>query len=118
MTGREERSGPIEARSRAFLIEMFTDLRDDLEDRLRKGGRGGPEPERAGRELAIYEALLAGLAQGGAFPDDEAVREYVAGLATATDEENQYEQAALEHRAFTELVGALAAGESNPGGGR
>ena len=102
---------PIAPQSRTFLIETFTELRDDLRDRMQKGGRDGPNPERAGRELAIYEALLAGLTQGGVFPDDEAVREYVVGLAKATDEENQYEQAELEHRAFAELVGALPAVE-------
>lgn len=97
----------IAQRSRAFLVETFTDLRDDLESRLREGGPGGPDPENANRDLAIYEALLAGLAQREAFPDDEAVREYVGGLAKATDEANGYEQAALEHRAFSELVAAL-----------
>ena len=43
-----------------------------------------------------------------AFPDNEAVRQYVAGLAKATDEANGYEQAALEHQAFEELVAELA----------
>jgi len=105
--------GPIAQQSRTFLIETFADLRDDLADRLRKGGQGSPDPEKAGRELAIYEALLAGLAQREPFPDDEAIRQYVAGLAKATDEENQYEQAALEHRAFAELAAALA--ERNAG---
>jgi hypothetical protein len=80
-----------------------------LEDRLRKGGRGGPDSERAGQELATYEALLADLTRLGAFPDDEALREYVAGLAKAIDEANGYEQAALEHRALGELVRALTA---------
>jgi hypothetical protein len=98
----------IAQQSRTFLIETFADLRDDLRDQVQKGGRGSPDPARAGRQLAIYEALLAGLAQGGEFPGEEAVREYVAGLARATDEENGYEQAALEHRAFAELVEALA----------
>jgi hypothetical protein len=102
----------IAQQSRTFLIDTFTDLRDDLEDRVRKGGRGAPDPESAGRELATYEALLAGLTQLGAFPDDEAVREYVAGLAKATDEANGYEEAALEHQAFAELVGALTPGET------
>jgi hypothetical protein len=99
----------IAQQSRTFLIDTFTDLRDDLEDRLRKGGRGGPGPERAGQELATYGALLADLTRLGAFPDDEALREYVAGLAKAIDEANGYEQAALEHRAFGELVRALTA---------
>jgi len=97
----------IAQRSKAFLIDTFTDLRDDLEGRLREGGPGGPDPEKAAHDLAIYEALLAGLTKREAFPDDEAVRRYVAGLAQATDEANGYEQAALEHRAFSELVAAL-----------
>lgn len=109
--------GPTAQQSRTFLIETFADLRDDLADRVRNGGQGSPDPEKAARELAIYEALLAGLTQREAFPDDETVRQYVTGLAKATDEENQYEQAALEHRAFAELAGALAernAGNSDP----
>jgi hypothetical protein len=97
----------IAQRSRSFLIDTFTDLRDDLEDRLREGGPGGPDPEKAARDRTIYEALLAGLTQREGFPDDEAVREYVGGLAQATDEANGYEQAALEHQAFSELVTAL-----------
>jgi hypothetical protein len=36
------------------------------------------------------------------------VRDYVARLAAATDEENQYAQATLEHHAFAELLQALA----------
>ncbi|MFL5901833.1 MAG: hypothetical protein ACJ75S_11630 [Solirubrobacterales bacterium] len=52
---------------------------------------------------------MAGLAKGDAFPDDEAVREYVIGLAKATDEANEYEQAVLEHKALAELVEALKA---------
>lgn len=98
----------IAQKSRTFLIETFTDLRDDLESRVREGGPGGPDPEKAARDLAIYEALLAGLTQRAAFPDDEAVRQYVAGLAKATDEANGYEQATLEHQAFADLVAALA----------
>ncbi|MFL5901038.1 MAG: hypothetical protein ACJ75S_07550 [Solirubrobacterales bacterium] len=57
--------------------------------------------------MAIFDALLARLVQGEALPDDEAVHHYVAELAEATDEENGYQQAALEHRALTELVAAL-----------
>jgi hypothetical protein len=109
-----ESAGRISQRSRAFLVDTFTDLRDDLQDRVREGGPGRPDPEKAARDLAIYEALLAGLTQRERFPDDEAVREYVGGLAKATDEANGYEQAALEHRAFSELVAALGA-TSSPG---
>jgi DNA-binding transcriptional ArsR family regulator len=47
------------------------------------------------------------LAEGGELPEDETVREYIVGLAKATDKENRYEQAVLEHRAFAEIVQAL-----------
>lgn len=93
--------------SKAFLVSLFTDLRKDLADRADAEGQGSPNPEKAARELAIFDALLAGLAQGEALPDDEAVSRYVAELAEATDEENGYQQSALEHRALTELVAAL-----------
>jgi hypothetical protein len=98
----------IAPQSRAFLVEMFTDLRTDLEHQMGEGGEGSPDSEEAAGKLAMYEALLAGLTQSEAFPDDEAVRQYVAGLAKATDEANGYEQAALEHQAFAELVAEIA----------
>jgi hypothetical protein len=98
----------IAPESNAFLVWLFTDLRKDLAERADEGGRGSPDPEKAARQLAIFDALLTGLAQREALPDDEAVREYVTGLAKATDEVNGYKQAALEHRAFGELIGALA----------
>jgi hypothetical protein len=63
-----------------------------------------------------YDALLDGLADSRGLPDDDAVREYVIGLAQATDQENQYEQSVLEHRAFAELIRALGgSGEAGPG---
>jgi len=99
----------ITPESKAFLVWLFTDLRKDLGERVEEGGQGSPDPKKAARELAIFDSLLAGLAQGDAFPNDDALREYVIGLAKATDEANEYEQAALEHRAFAELVGALPA---------
>jgi hypothetical protein len=86
----------IDAESRDFLIEMLTDLRDDLEEQVRKGGPGGPAPEKAARDRTVYAALLDALKGRGAFPDDERVREYVAGLARATDQENEYERTVLE----------------------
>ena len=83
----------IALESREFLISLFTELRADL-----KGDR------------AIYDALLSGLAEDGELPpEDETLREYVTGLARAIDEENRYEQAVLEHRAFAELARALGA---------
>jgi hypothetical protein len=106
-----DRRTKIAPASSAFLVWLFTDLRDDLKERMRNGGKSGPDPEQSGRELAIYEALLAGLAQGGAFPEDEAVREYVTGLAMAADKENEYERVALEHQAFSELAEALGVDE-------
>lgn len=71
---------------------MFTELRDDLKS-----------------DRAIYDALLGGLAEDGELPEEETLREYVTGLAKATDEENRYEQTVLEHRAFAELARALGA---------
>jgi hydrogenase/urease accessory protein HupE len=87
----------------------------DLAERAEETGQGSPEPAKAARELAIFDALLSGLAQGDEFPDDEVVREYVIGLAKATDEANEYEQAALEHRALAELVGVLTAPSESAG---
>lgn len=88
---------------------MFTGLRDDLVKEARTGGKTGPDPKRATRDLATYEVLLAGLTGREAFPDDARVRRYVADLLRTTDEENGYEQAVLEHRAFAELAAALGA---------
>jgi hypothetical protein len=95
--------------SRAFLVEMLTGLRDGLAEEMRTGGRAGPDPARATRDLAVYDVLLAGLSGRDPFPDDESVRHHVAELLRITDEENGYEQAALEHRAFTELAASLGA---------
>jgi len=86
----------IAADSREFLIGLFSDLRDDLEGQPGSSGKA-----------AVYDALLAGL-EGGEFPDGATVRDYVAELAKATDEENGYAQAMLEHRALAELGDALA----------
>ncbi len=83
----------IAPESKEFLVSLFTELRADL-----KGDR------------AIFDALLSGLAEDGELPpEDETLREYVTGLARAIDEENRYEQAVLEHRAFAELARALGA---------
>jgi DNA-binding transcriptional ArsR family regulator len=80
----------IAPESKEFLVSLFTDLREDLKS-----------------DRPIYDALLGGLADGGELPEDETLREYVAGLARATDAENRYEQTVLEHRAFAELGRAL-----------
>jgi hypothetical protein len=93
--------------SKEFLIWLFTGLRNDLANRARSEGQGSPDPDKAARDLAIFDALLTGLEQGKA-SDDEAVRRYVAELARATDEENEYERVEREHRALTELSDAFA----------
>lgn len=95
----------IAPESKEFLVFLFTDLRKDLEE-----GQAG-----TAEKAAIYDALLDGLKEGR-FPDDEALRKYVSGLAKATDEENGYEQAVLEHRALAELSDALATQASHEGG--
>ena len=92
------RGSPISPTSKKFLVFLFADLRKDLNEQ---------EPGAA-KKVAIYDALLEALNTGN-FPDNETLREYVAGLAKATDEANGYERAALEHRALAELVGALGA---------
>lgn len=97
----------IARESAAFLVEMFTGLRDDLEQQVQAGGKASPDPRKAAHDLAIYEALLASLTACEAFPEDVGVRQYVADLMRVTDEENGYEQAALEHRAFAELAATL-----------
>lgn len=89
--------------SMRFLISLFTELRDDLADQADAGGPAGPHPEAVARNMAIFEALLSGLAGNGVLPDDERVREYVVGLAEATDRDNEYERVAREHRALKEL---------------
>jgi hypothetical protein len=94
--------------SKAFLISLFTDLRNDLADQADAGGPSGPDPETVARVTAIFDALLTGLTGVGDFPDDERVREYVAELAKATDEDNEYGRVACEHRALAELSEALA----------
>jgi len=92
------RGGPISPESKEFLIALFAELRDDLSE----------EDAGAAEKAAIYNALLVALSSGS-FPDDERLRGYVADLLRTTDEENGYEQAALEHRVFTELAAALGA---------
>jgi DNA-binding transcriptional ArsR family regulator len=93
-------SRQISPEAKEFLHSLFSGLRDDLSDQV-------GDPEAVAEKRRIYDALLAGLADEREMPDDEEVREYIGGLAKATDEANQYAQAALEHRAFAELVRAL-----------
>jgi DNA-binding transcriptional ArsR family regulator len=101
----------ITPESREFLLTLFTDLREDL------AHQAGSEALPGKR--VIYDALLSGLADDAeGFAEEETVREYVVGLAKATDEANQYEQAVLEHRAFAELARALGGNSpTEPGTG-
>jgi DNA-binding transcriptional ArsR family regulator len=99
--------GQIAPDSREFLVFLFTDLRDDLASQIGAERPGFSNAKTIARTQGIYDALLSGLTEGGQPPEDETVREYIVALAKATDKENQYEQAVLEHRAFAELVRAL-----------
>lgn len=99
----------IGPQSKEFLVSLFTELRNDLVDREGLEGQHGQEPEKTVSQLAIFDALLSGLAEGGTFSDNAAVREYVAELAKATDRENEYEHVVREHRALEELLDALSA---------
>lgn len=75
---------------------LFTNLRENLNE---------TEPGAA-EQKAIFDALLDGLDRGE-FPDDGGLSAYVAGLAEATDRENEYERVSLEHRALGELGDVL-----------
>jgi len=96
--------GEIDARSRRFLIERFTLLRDDLAEQAAAGEVSDPQTKR---ELAIHDAVLAALSRDESFPKGNAAREYVAEVARAVDGASGYEQAAFEHRAFGELTARL-----------
>ncbi|MGE5282808.1 MAG: hypothetical protein ACM3N0_10890 [Chloroflexota bacterium] len=91
------RGNPVSPESKEFLVAMFSGLREDLDER---------EPS-AVEQRAIFDALLDGLDRG-TFSEAEKLRAYVAELAKSTDEANEYERLALEHRALRELVDALA----------
>jgi len=93
----------IAPESKAFLVGLFTELREDLAE------RAGEEAGGASRELATLEELLATLGRPGGISADEELRRYVAELARSTDESNEYERVSLEHRALAELGAALAA---------
>jgi len=97
----------IAPESRRFLVELFTDLRNDLEEQLHEPRTQSPEPDKGAGKLEMYEALLAGLNRSAAFPDDDSVRKFISGLAEAVDQANKYEQAVLEHRALAELCDVL-----------
>lgn len=92
-----ERGDPVSPESKEFLVFLFSDLRENL-DESRPG---------AAEERAIFDALLDGLDRG-VFYGAEKLRPYVAELARSTDRENEYERVALEHRALGELADALA----------
>lgn len=97
----------MDGRSRAFLIEVFSGLRDQRRGETGGSGPSAPDPVESARVLAYYEALIAGLADGAPFPDDPGLREFVVGMARSIDEENGYEEAVLEHRACAELIDRL-----------
>jgi hypothetical protein len=92
----------ITPQSREFLTAVFGEQRCDLID-----GTVSEEPCSAGRTIPILDALLAGLRDEREMSGDDRVRSYVEELAKATDEENEYERAVCEHRAFEELGRAL-----------
>jgi hypothetical protein len=98
--------GQIAPESKEFLTFLLSDLRGDLPNPAATE-RGRTDSESASRKRATYDALLAGLNDEGKLPDDEAVRDCVIELAKAVDQENGYEQAAREHRAFAELIEVL-----------
>lgn len=104
----------IAAESREFLIGLLRDLREDLAGQLKAGGHTGPDPQSAARTAAIFDALLAGLSEGGALLDSDEVREYVTDLAKSTDRENEYERVSREHRALMELREALGTSNGRP----
>lgn len=111
LTGRGEAEW-LDARSRAFLIELFTGLRDDLGEQMREpGAHHRLDLVQVSSELVIYEPLLNALEGREAFPDDERVRKAVAGMAATADRGNEYERVVLEHRAFAELSAALGSGD-------
>jgi len=66
---------------------------------------------------AVYTGSIPVGRAAGAFPDDDGMRRYVDDLLRIADEENGYEQAALEHRAFAELIVALGTGKLPTGWG-
>jgi hypothetical protein len=97
----------MDERSRRFLIEMFAGLRDQRQEEVRTGTPSPPDPFEVGRQVAYYQALVAGLAHGAPFPEDPGLREFVVGMARDIDEENDYERVLLEHRACVELINRL-----------
>lgn len=98
----------IASRSKEFLVDLFLGLRSDLEQQLRDGGSVRPEPRRAARTRATYDALLSSLTTDSRFPDDEHLRAFVAEMAASTDEANDYERVSFEHWALEELSQAVS----------
>jgi len=97
----------MDERSRTFLIEMFTGLRDQRQEEVRTGRPSPPDPVEADRHVAYYQGLIAALAHGAPFPEDPGLRAFVVGMARDIDEENDYERVLLEHRACAELIDQL-----------
>jgi hypothetical protein len=96
----------MDERSRAFLVRVFRGLRDQRQEEVRSGSPPS-DPVASARVLSYYEALIAGLEDGGAFPSDPGLREFIVGMAEAIDQENEYETTVLEHRACAELIDLL-----------
>lgn len=96
-SGTAHEADGISQKSKEFLVLLFTDLRENLNE---------TEPGAA-EQKGIFDALLDGLDRGK-FSDDGRLRAYVAGLAEATDRENEYERVSLEHQALRELGDVLA----------
>lgn len=96
----------MDERSRAFLIQVFTGLRDQRREEA-SSGQPPPDPAESARLIAYYEALIAGLENGAAFPSDPGLRDFVVSMAKAIDEENDYATIVLEHRACAELIDRL-----------
>jgi hypothetical protein len=101
----------LDARDREFLRGHIGAVAGALRENLAEPGCLS-DPEAAARELAAYEALVAGLGAGTIDADAE-VQRWAAELGRRGDRENEWERAAREHLAFGALVGAL-----DPGAGR
>src|ERR1041385_938438 len=63
------------------------------------GGNPNETEPGATEQTGIFDALLLDGLDRGKFSDDGRLRTYVAGLAAATDRENEYERVSLEHQA-------------------
>lgn len=103
-----KRSVPLDLRPshvafvRFNLTSCLDAVKADLEtpERMRN-------PDRAGREAAACERLLAGLGRGQVVVPDEEARCMVARLLAGADDGNEYAQAVAEHDALDGLLAKL-----------